>query len=128
MSIVKDITEKIERRESPSGFHFYNLYLDCPRKWYIKYVNGLRPLFTSPPLLFGNAFHEAKALYWEKDFNADGMMAEFDRVLLELKDQYEDQKKYIDDVARGHRMIDNWLYTWHDENQDRYKVLEVEKD
>lgn len=128
MEIVKKIKEKIERRESSSGFHFYNLYLDCPRKWYLKYVNGLKPLVTSPPLLFGNAFHEAKALYWGKNFNADGMIKEFDKILGELKDQYEDVEKYKDDLSRGHRMIDNWLFTWHDENQERYKVLEVEKE
>ena len=119
--------EREKQRESPSGFSFYMTFADCNRKGYLKYINGLRPLIKSPPLIFGSAFHDAKKLYWEGPFNADGMIKEFDDSLLSMKDEYEDVEKYEDDLKRGHRMIDNWLFEWHDENQDRYVPLAVEQ-
>ena len=126
MTINKN-TEREKQRESPSGLSFYMTFVDCARKGYIKYINGLRPDIKSPPLIFGSAFHDAKKLYWEGPFNANGMLEEFDSSLLAMKDEYEDSEKYNDDLQRGHSMIDNWLFTHHDENQDRYVPLAVEQ-
>ena len=119
--------DKDKMRESPSGFSFYSTYKSCNRLFYLKYVNGLQPLVKAPPLTFGSAFHDAKKLYWEGPYNADGMIKEFEDSLLSMKDEYEDVEKYKDDLSRGRRMIDNWLYTHHDENQERYVPLAVEQ-
>ena len=120
-------TEREKQRESPSGMSFYMTFMNCPRMGYLKYINGLRPDIKSPPLIFGSAFHDAKKIYWEGPYNADGMIAEFNASLLAMKEEYEDEVKYHDDLARGYTMIDNWLYTHHDENQERYIPLAVEQ-
>jgi len=111
-----------------NGFHFYNLYLDCPRKWYLKYVNGLQPEEKSPSLIFGSAFHEGKAVYWENGYDGDGFLEVFQRELREHAHEYMDQGVFQKDLQKGLRMIDDWLSTWDDENRERYKPLEVEQE
>jgi len=124
----KAVLESNKRRESAKGYHFYMLYMDCGRKFYLKYINGLTPEIISTPLLFGSAFHEFKAAYWmDGKFDADKGLNEFNKTMLELKESYEKLEDYEADLKKGHRMIDNWLSTYHESNPETYKVIEVEK-
>ena len=49
---------------SGAGFHFYNLYQCCPRKFYLRFVCGLAEKETPASLVFGAAFHEGKAAFY----------------------------------------------------------------
>lgn len=134
---------KEEHRESPSGFHFYNLYLDCPRKWYLKYVNGLQPESKSSALSFGSAFHEGKEAYWrairavqqgtaeETETTpvvdpADAFLSGFDKGMHAVQRAYEDPEVYTSDLKKGFTMIDDWLSKYDEENRERYIPLEIE--
>jgi len=118
---------KESRRESPSGYHYYALFKECPRKWYIKYVLGLAPIFTAPPLIFGGAIHEAVAKYYQEDFNIDSIIDAFTAELTARKDEYESQAKFLEDYERGQVMLDTWVSTWRDVDRQMYDILEVEK-
>lgn len=53
------------QRESLAGFHWMSTYQTCPRQWFFKYVLGFLPELTGQALVFGAAFHEGKARYYE---------------------------------------------------------------
>jgi hypothetical protein len=61
---MSDQQEVKRRTGSPAGFHFYNLYQNCPRKFMIQKLYRLEPQFLSNALSFGTAFHEAKATFY----------------------------------------------------------------
>ncbi len=114
------------RRESPSGYHYYALFKECPRKWYIKYVLGLVPQFTAPPLIFGGAIHEAVAMYYQKGFDLDVLVNGFRAELTARKDEYESPAKFLEDIEKGTIMLDTWASTWRDWDRERIEILEIE--
>lgn len=114
------------RRESPSGFHFYSTYRNCPRSWYLKYVLGLRPQFTPTPLLFGGAIHEAISVFYQNNLNLPMAVREFREQMQDRRPEYQDLEKFTDDFNRGQPLLEKWASRWEAHDQDVYKVLEVE--
>lgn len=115
------------RRESPSGWHYYALYKTCPRKWYIKYILGLRPVYTKPPLIFGGVIHEAIAAYYNSGFNIDTLIETFEGELASRQGEYESSADFLDNMAKGKFMLDKWVSTWRDYDMSDLEILEVEK-
>jgi hypothetical protein len=114
------------RRESHSGFHMFNLYQLCPRKWYTKYVLGIIPFFTSPPLILGAAFHEGKAIwYLKKKENAS--LKTFTKEILSRKKEYELREDMDRDLERGSLMLASWIQEQGYRDLDIYNVLAVEE-
>ncbi len=112
------------RRESKAGFHFYYLYLDCPRKWYIKYPLGLRYKYVAPPLIFGGAIHEAMFTYFDT-WSMDRGMESFVESMREREHEYEDHEKFITDLDRGPKMLE--VYVHKNANDiNKYEILENE--
>lgn len=130
MAKKKNQKTKQQRRESPSGLHFYTLYADNARHWYLKYILGLVPRYTKPALIFGGAMHEAMAAFYQniKDPKADEMLFDaFCKELNERKDEYEDPNQYQTDEQRGLSMLGCWYHDIGQYDGDDYEILEVEK-
>jgi hypothetical protein len=51
----------MNRRESPTGYHFQSTFDRCHREHMFLYLYGLRPRVKPPALVFGSAIHEAEA-------------------------------------------------------------------
>ena len=114
-----------KRRESPSGLHFWQLYQNCPREFYFKYVLGLKPKYTSKPLVLGGVFHDAKArLYktWDED-----------EALKELNKSFRIRAKELDPTVdreelreRTMLMFLAWASDFAKRDQQTYRIVEVE--
>lgn len=112
-------------RESPAGFHYYQSYLDCPRKWYFNYAVKWRPLKKGKALLFGSAIHEAFDTFWKTD-SADLMKAAGLGELEHNQEQYRERSDYLLDTTRMPKMLDTWLGTWEKVDKLQYELIESE--
>ena len=124
---VQEIQKSERRRESPSGFHYYNLYRSNPAAWYHKYILGLRPAKTKPPLLFGGAMHDTLEVYYTNGCNIEMAIDRFRRFMADRSNDYEDPAKYMEDFNRGPKM----LQVFHDkvgkDDKEKYEIIECEK-
>lgn len=66
-----------EKRESSSGYHYYESYLDCPYKWYLKYYLGLKDKTLKKALFFGSLLHESLEVFWKSDRNIENAKERF---------------------------------------------------
>jgi hypothetical protein len=120
-----DVQEAERRRESPAGMHFYGLYRECPRKWYLKYPCGLRPKQVSPALMLGGALHEALEVYYE-DFSLMRAQKIFREALADRKPNYQDSMKFLDDFNRGPVMLETFHREVGLKDKESYEVIELE--
>jgi hypothetical protein len=114
-------------RESWGGFHFYNLYHNCKRKFFIKYVLGIENRYTSQALIGGGAFHAGKAEWYR---TADhGLSMEVCRAGIEAaKDEFETEEEYDRTIDRFPAMLDSWIMTHGVNDLERYTPLAIEKE
>jgi len=114
------------KRESPNGYHYYSLYRDCPRKWYLKYILGLEPYTTGKALIFGGAIHSAKEAYYKNGFDIDIMLNTFHTELDNRAPEYEKPVDYETDKKSGPLMLDAWVSAYRDWDMKNLKILMVE--
>lgn len=124
---ASDVRAEERRRESPSGWHYYALYRQSPKKWYNKYVLGLKPAKTSPPLLFGGAMHDAFAVYYSNNGSLPMTQDRFRRFMVDRKDEYADPAKYLEDFNRGPKMLEVFDEKIGKDDFQRYDIIETEK-
>lgn len=117
----------IRRRESYSGFHFFNLYQNCPRKFFIKYFGRIIPLFTAPPLIFGGAFHEGKAIFYTTK-SARKALAFVKKDIIARKNEYEYKDAFETALERCPILLEHWIDKHGESDLSTYKILEVEKE
>jgi hypothetical protein len=122
----KSLTDQ-RRRESPAGYHYYYSYLENPRNWYLKYVLGLKPRFTPPPLVKGGCLHEAIASYYNNAFDIDSALETYTQEMESRSEEYEKQTDFRRDIYVGIEMLWDWHNTWAYKDKGRYNVVEVEK-
>lgn len=111
---------------SAAGFHFVSYYLQDPWKFFLKYVLGLEPEHTAPPLVFGKSIHDAiecMLLYGQ----ADHMTKTFSELMKSRKPEYADQAIYENDLARGKEMLLVWANTWYEHDLQTRELLDVEE-
>jgi len=117
--VIKEI-----RRASKAGYHFINLYQQCPRKWWIHYGLGLVPKQIGKALIYGKAWHEAL----EVIYTTNDETAALERGLAEL-DACTAEYRYAEDLAvdkaKMRAMIPLWSAWWRGMSKE-YDVLEVE--
>jgi len=118
---------KNRRRESFSGLHYYTLYQDSPRHWYLKYALGLIPIYTKPPLIKGGCLAEAKAAYW-KTRNPEDLIETYTTEMQDRHKEYEDKNIYKRDVEVGIALLDAWYQTWNEEDEKDWETIEYEKE
>ena len=121
-----------QRRESPSGWHFYSLYWECPRRHYFKYGCGLQPIKTPKALIFGGCMHEAIAFYYEHwglepDNLIEATIECFREETIKRVAEYERSDEYEADLVRGPLLLKKWHDTWYKNDKKKYRIVEVEK-
>jgi len=119
--------ENEEQRESPSGFHFLDLYNNCQRKFFFKYVLGLKQKRVSEPLLFGSAFHEGKATFYQTA-DRDEALATVDRFTKSYveKDLFENEEQQERVRHRTPILLDHWIDTYGNNDLKNYDIVAVE--
>lgn len=115
-----------KRRESASGFHYVNLYQCCPRKFFFRYVKGWRPKQTPQALVFGSAFHEAKATFYLKKSEKRAIEVGMG-VLEEARAEVGDEAISKEMAWRLPHLVHYWVERLGQSDLAAYKVLAVEK-
>jgi hypothetical protein len=113
---------------SSSGFHFGNLYQNCPRKFYLRYVLGLEPTFTSPPLINGLIYHEAKAIWYTSKGDRNKAVRKIGTLIKEFKTEVEDPDILVKMKDRLTVLLDTWIEEYGRADFEKYKILGVEKE
>lgn len=114
------------QRESPNGYHYYSLFRDCPRKWYIKYILGLSPPHTGKALIFGGVLHKAKEIFYTSGFDIDAMIQTFHTELDARAAEYERLDDYQQDKTTGPLMLDAFAGAYRTWDMEHLEILEVE--
>lgn len=114
-------------RESPAGYHFYTLYRQNPRHFFLKYILGLKPRFTPPYFIFGGEMHNAIKWYYENGLNRDGMLHVFTSRMEKRVKEYEDAGKMASDIYRGREMLKVWSDKWRETDISVWEVIECER-
>ncbi len=119
--------KKERRRASHAGFHFLNDYANCPRHFFIHYLLRIVPKTQGPPLLFGAAFHEAKATY----YNTKSKSKALSKVKRELKDSkhlYESPEVYEKHLFKGPILLEAWIDAYGKNDLNNFEFVCVEKE
>ncbi len=115
---------RTERRESRAGYHFINLYQQCPRKWFLHYGLGLLPTKTGKALIYGKAWHEACGDYYVKR-SLDAALALGLGEIEACRAEYKVLDDYVVDQAKMRKLLPLWVQ-WVDGVLAEYNVVEVE--
>lgn len=115
------------RRESPSGWHFYSLYRGCPRRWYLKYIQGLKYRYTGKALIFGGVMHDAIEAYYSSGLKIDKALEIFNDELQSRKGEYEKEDDFKKDLEEGPIMLSKYDETWREHDSEKWEILELEK-
>lgn len=124
---LADAKEKQQRRESPAGYHYFYAYLENPRNWFLKYVIGIKPRFTSPALLKGGALHEARAEFFQSGFDTGAMLKTYKDELTSRSPEYERQEDFYRDLALGEVMLQAWAFEMGPVYADLWEPIEWEQ-
>jgi hypothetical protein len=108
------------------GTHFSGLYLDCPRKFHLKYLMGLKPAKIARALNFGVVMHEAQFQLY-KTGSLEWALEWFAQHLLSLKDSYSNAEHFTQDYYRGPTMFEAWASKWYEEDTKTYNFLALEQ-
>jgi len=122
----------VKRRESTLGFHYFNLFQCCPRKFYFKYFKRFVPKYINRALIQGSAFHEGKAAFYlsrSKSLKTREQVAIQTalKVLEESRGELEDEETYKDIEFRVPNMLHYWIAEMGIADLSNYKVIAVEK-
>jgi len=117
-----------ERRESPSGWHFYSLYRQCPRKWYLKYIQGLKYRYTGKALIFGGVIHQAIEDYYSSEMDPDILLQSFFEGMNSRRGEYEREEDFKKDLEEGPLMLNYYNSKWRDHDLKNWEILELEKE
>jgi hypothetical protein len=111
---------------SSSGFHFFDLYGNCPRKFFIRYHARILPKYLDAALPFGTAFHEGKATFYNTKSITRARSTAL-RVLKSMKNQYEFSEDFDLDLFRAPILLEMWAYKFGFADLKSYKILGVER-
>lgn len=103
-----------ELRSKPHlSVHSLKTFLDCPRKWMLKYVDGVRPAFRPVALVLGSALHEGVGLAFTKPTASRAEVQDVvkTRLIAELHADgppvlLEDDETEEDLVTQAHAMLE----------------------
>ena len=125
------MNETTKNNASDSGFHFLQDYLTCQERFKWKYFYKLVPLWESPSMMFGDAFHAGMAAWYSA--HQVGIIAVKAKLVLAkdafidrmstLEPKYKFRGTYNEDVERGKNCLDNYALEYPYET---WKVVLVE--
>lgn len=114
-------------REGLGGGHFYDLFRSCPRKWFFKYVLGLKERNTGKALIYGSAVHEAFSEFY-KDWNKDTLIQCALERLEESRDKYFKLMDYQRDKNRAVDSLTMWYSQFGQYDRETFDILENEEE
>ena len=117
--------KRFQTGASHSGFHFANLFQNCPRKFWFSFVEHLEPRYKSPALTHGSAFHEGKA-DWYRGKSKTESLRTFADYMEENRENYEDEERYLKDLERGQIMLGSWIEEHGAWDLENFHILNVE--
>lgn len=110
---------------STSGFHFYNLYQNCRRKFYIRHVLKIVSKFTFPPFIFGSAFHHGQEVFYNTHSAAKALRA-CKNELIDRRLEFKENDMYKLNLDRCPKLIERWITERGKIDIERYKLIAVE--
>lgn len=116
---------KKQSAASHAGFHFLNLYQCCPRKFYLKFIAGIEDKYMARPLIYGAAFHEAKAR-WYLTGDKDKAINTGVDYIAGLENKFANEADYTESMMRIVPLIKNWINVYGIDDLRNYKVFAVE--
>jgi len=110
-----------------AGFHFYNLYQCCGRKFYIHNYLKVRPRFESVPLLNGALFHYGKERFYTSG-SRDTALHSLEAAIKEHRNKFEEAKDYVTVATRLPMMLKKWIDEHGKNDLRNFRLLEVEQE
>jgi len=121
------MSTKVERSASPAGLHFHQLYLSCPRKFFIRLgPPRLEPKLTPTPLIAGSAFHAGKAQWYRTESEKKAIALVRDELKFR-KAEFESQEEYLSTLDRTPAMLASWINEWGKSDLRNLNIIAVEK-
>jgi hypothetical protein len=114
-------------REGLGGGHFYDTFRSCPRKWFLKYVIGLKERTFAKALNYGSAVHEAFSEFY-KDWNKDTLIGVTLERIDEARDKYYNLLDYTKDRNRAVDSLTKWYSQFGISDKETFDVLENEEE
>jgi hypothetical protein len=112
---------------SDFGFHFLEGFKTCKRKFFIERFKGIEANRKPFQLIFGEAFHHAKATFYITKSEAKALAA-YQLVLKERKGEIEDPSRYLPLLRdRGPIMFKKWVKLLGRNDLRVYEILAVEE-
>ena len=121
-----DMKIATKRGASSAGHHYIQAYNENKWSFYLRYIRGIVPLHTKPPLIFGGAIHDAKEAFYLYDFSIDACLETFDKLMRDRRVEYESLETYTEDLSRGKKMLLYWGNTYAESDKEEYELIEVE--
>lgn len=120
---------KRKRQDGPShsGYHYYNLYQCCPRKFYINYWCRLTPKYKPYHLIYGAAFHEAKATFY-KTGSIKRSLNKLRATVKRGSEQLDPQTNIKELNDRYGLMFESWANEYGQFDLEAYTMVAVEKE
>lgn len=110
---------------SSSGFHFYNLYQNCQRKFYLRYIEKLVPIYTYPPFIFGSAYHKGQEIFYRTHSAAKALRAVKDEIL-DREKEFEEPEMFKLNLERCPVLLERWIQDRGKTDLERYDIISVE--
>ena len=121
-------TENVQAKgASPAGFHFYNLYLCCPYKFYLRNVRGLDTDSKSPALIRGDAVHQGLELFYKTGNLADALS--LTKQVVEVEDgNFDDDETARKTATTALAMVESWALTYGEADFTTYEEFALEQE
>lgn len=116
--------ESLSKRESRSGSTFIGTYRQCPRRFYLRYVEGLIAERQSEALVFGQAWHSVKEAFYRKEPSPVDKGHEY---LNAERASFKEEQGFLDAKRRLAVGWDAWRAAYEKEDKERYLVKGVEE-
>ncbi len=116
-------------KETHLSYSQINCYMTCPVRYNFQYVEQIPPAFTSAPLAFGSAIHEAVAAFYQS--HLEGYILRLDQTLDVYRDvwQQKEQIKFFngDDAVSLLLKAEQLLTVFHESFEPSTTILGVEE-
>lgn len=119
--------KKEQRSASHAGFHYLDLYCNCPRKFFLKYICRLEPKFLAAPLICGAAFHEGKRVFYTTKSKKKAL-DKCEREISTRKQEFYDEDAYERDLIRFPILLEKWIEELGYQDLEQMNFIMIEEE
>jgi hypothetical protein len=116
-----------KRGGSALGFHFHNLFQNCPRKFFLRYLLRIKSKYVSAPLINGSAFHEGKETFY-KTRSETKAITRAKTVVKESENLFESVEDYETTLFKAPTLLQHWILKFGFNDLDRFNFIAVEEE